>query len=76
MHRPECRTAAPLRPPVGKVAADTALAQLQRQTERLAWGTYLRALRLQEDEPGATSDLIRHITFKFWERAFLEESCT
>ena len=74
MHRPESPTAALLRPPVGDVAADTALAQLQRQTEHLTWDAYIRAVHLQWAEPGPTPTIIRDTTFKVWERAFHELS--
>ena len=45
--------------------------RLNKHCERLAWGAYLRVLRLQEDEPGPKSDIIRHAVFKVWEQAFL-----
>ncbi len=54
-------------------APATATARLREHAERLAWGAYLRALRLQEDEPGPVTFIIRNATFKVWERTFLAD---
>ena len=47
--------------------------RLRAQSERLAWAAYLRTLALQEAEPGPVTLIIRHATFKVWERTFLAD---
>ncbi len=71
MRRPYSPAAALMMPTGVEVTADTALAQLQRQTEHLAWAAYWRALRLQEAEPGPETLIIRNTVFDLWEGAFL-----
>ena len=47
--------------------------QLRAQTEHLAWGTYLSALRLQKAEPGPISTAIRNATYQAWKQVFMAE---
>ncbi len=47
-----------------------ARARLHAQTERLAWSAYLRAMRLQEDEPGPETLIIRNAAYSIWQQAF------
>ena len=35
------------------------------------WLAYVRALALQEAEPGPVTTIVRNATFKVWERTFL-----
>ena len=62
---PRRRPQAPRRRPAAPQA------RLGAQTERLAWRAYLRALRLQQDEPGLTTTVIRSSVYTAWARAFL-----
>ena len=63
----------PQAPPRQPRRPEAAQARLHTQTERLAWRAYLRAVRLQEDEPGPVTLIIRNATFKVWERIFLAD---
>ncbi len=67
--RPQAPARHPRRP-------ETAQARLEAQSERLTWDAYLRALHLQEDEPGPVTTIIRNATFKVWKRTFLAWAST
>ena len=70
--RPDCcRPQAPRQTGRPEAAAQ---ARLHAQTERLAWGAYLRALRLQEDEPGPVTLIIRNAIFQVWKQTFLGQA--
>ena len=53
---------------------EAARARLRAQSERLAWSAYLRAVRLQWDEPGPETLIIRRAVLTVWEQTFLGQA--